>query len=118
MLEKLSIRFILSFIIMWVIIQCKGVVFELDTFLFIMMLVYALCISLIIEAVYAICRQYIDYTIYMIIGFLIINCLVYYCLGTGIYIAVTTYIVFAIIIDLWREYRITQLLKKAKDSHI
>lgn len=118
MLEKLSIRFMVSFIVMWFIIQLLGVVFELDAFIFIMMFVHALCISLIIESLYTICRQYIKYTIYMIIGFIIINCLVYYCLGVGIYFGVTTYIVLSIIIDLWREYRITRLLKQAIDSHV
>lgn len=118
MLEKLGIRIVTSLIFMWYIIQMTSLQFEIDVVTFVMMLVYAVLISLIIECGYGICRHMIRYTPALIILFVLMTIGIYCWLGWGIYLGLTAYALISIGIDLYREFHMSRLLQKAMNNHL
>lgn len=117
MLEKLGIRIVTSLICMWYIIQMTALQFQIDIFTFLMMILYSILISLIIECGYSVLRNCVHMTPFILICFVIIVIGIKYWLGWGIYLGLTAYAFISIGFDLFREYKMMRLLKKAVHNY-
>ena len=114
MLEKLGIRMMISVICMWYIMQLKIFKIYVDGYTFLMMLFYALLLSIIIELGYIVLRRWLKLTPIMIIIMLLLGVVIYCRFHIGIYFGMSIYVFVSISIQLIREYHMTRLL----DHHL
>lgn len=117
MLEKLGIRIITSLIVLWYIAQMSFMKVYIDFYTFMILLLYAVLLSLMIESLYSLLRSYLEYIFYMIFIMFLISLLIYNQLGWGMYLGMSLYVFLSLSIDLYREYSLTKLLKRAIRSH-
>ncbi|WP_050636658.1 hypothetical protein [Candidatus Stoquefichus sp. SB1] len=117
MLEKLSIRIVTTFIVLWYIVQMSFVKVYVDFYTFMMLLFYAIMLSLLIESLYSLLRYKIKYSPYMVFTMILICAGIYYWLGWGMYLGMSVYVSLSIGFDLYREYSMTMLLEKAMNNH-
>lgn len=117
MFEKLGIRIVTSLIIMWYIIKLSILRIEVDFYVFMMMLLCACAMALLIEVGYELLRRWIRFVFIIFMAMSIFSFLIYHYLGMGMYLGISLYIFISIIIDLYREYRMTKLLNQALNHH-
>lgn len=117
MLEKLGIRIVTSLIVLWYIVQMSFVKVYVDLYTFSMMLFYAALLSLIIESLYSVLRCYLKYTRYIILIMILLIFGIYYWLGWGMYLGMSVYVFGSISWDLYREFNMTELLRKAHTQY-
>ena len=108
MIEKLGIRFCLSFIFCWL---CYPLV--INTELYMYYLCFSILISFIIEALYMLLKKYVMHLYPIIIMLLIIVAIGWYFVGFIFYLKLIIYAFVCVSFDLYRQYKITRLLDHA-----
>ncbi|MEG0276396.1 MAG: hypothetical protein RR630_05145 [Coprobacillus sp.] len=117
MFEKMGIRIGISVLFVWFILSIDIVSLKIDGFIFSMIVLYSILLSLIIEISYSLLRKYLQYMPYISFIMIIMVGITYLYWGWGMYVGFTAYVVSSLIFDLYREYKMYTLLKKALEDH-
>ncbi|MEG0365708.1 MAG: hypothetical protein RR585_02665 [Coprobacillus sp.] len=117
MIEKLKIRILISLIVMWYIIQLELLRLHIDPIVFAVMLIYSITISIIIESMIGLLRKWICYTPVFILLIVLLILISYFSLGIGVYLGLIVYAGISIVVDLYREFHMTNLLNRLLENH-
>ncbi len=117
MFEKIGIRISISIIFVWLILTLNIVTLIIDGYIFAMIFLYSILLSLIIEMGYTLLRKHVQYTPYIVLALLFLLGLGYYFLGWGMYVGFLAYVFGSWSFDLYREFKMYKLLQNALRSH-